>query len=133
MGMTKAVIAGMAGMAVAKFLPTVIPGNLVQGNIMRVVATGASAFVAQALAKAVKMDASISDAVLFGGLIQTGSVALNSFLPGLAGSLGLSGIMDGNWTIPENPLKQLPLPPAPTEAGSRIALSGLQRAYGTAF
>jgi hypothetical protein len=123
-GMAKAVVAGLAGMAASKFIPTLIPGNLIQGNLMRTVATGASAFIAQMIAKAVVKDQSVSDAVLFGGLMQTGSVALNAFLPGIAQSLGLSGIMDANWTIPENPLKRLPSAPA------EPALSGLAFAYG---
>ena len=122
--MAKAVVAGLAGMSAAKFLPTLVPGNLIQGNLMRTVATGASAFVAQMIAKAVVKDPSVSDAVLFGGLMQTGSVALNAFLPGLASQFGLSGIMDGHWTIPENPLKRVP---APAPAAN---VSGLAFAYG---
>jgi hypothetical protein len=122
--MAKAVVAGLAGMAASKFIPTLIPGNLIQGNLMRTVATGASAFVAQMIAKAVVKDQSVSDAVLFGGLMQTGSVALNAFLPGIAQQLGLSGIMDGNWTIPENPLKRVPAPAPPAN------VSGLAFAYG---
>ena len=124
-GMATAVVAGLAGMAAAKFIPTLIPGGFIQGNLMRTVATGASAFAAQMIAKAVGQPEHISDAVLFGGLIQTGSVALNAFLPGIAQSLGLSGIMDANWSIPENPLRAMPAPaPAPAN------VSGLAFAYG---
>ena len=124
-GMAKAVVAGLAGMAAAKFIPTMLPSSIVSTNIMRAVATGASAFVAQMLAKMATKDSSISDAVLFGGLMQTGSVALNAFLPGIAASLGLSGIMDAQWTIPENPLRGgVPAPPAPAN------VSGLAFAYG---
>ena len=129
-GMAKAVAAGLAGVAAAKFLPTLIPAGLIQGNLMRTVATGAAAFAAQMLAKAVVKDPTISDAVLFGGLMQTGSTALNAFLPGIAASLGLSGIMDANWSIPENPLRQLPVVPA---ANARASVSGLDRAFGSAY
>jgi hypothetical protein len=125
--MAKAVVAGLAGVAAAKFLPTLVPGGLIQGNIMRTVATGASAFVAQMLAKMLTKDPSIADAVLFGGLMQTGSTALNAFLPSLAASLGLSGIMDANWTIPENPLRSMP---APMPAAK---LAGLATAYGNPY
>jgi hypothetical protein len=129
-GMAKAVVAGLAGMAAAKFLPTMIPSSIVSSNMMRAVATGASAFVAQMIAKAIVKDQSISDAVLFGGLMQTGSVALNAFLPSLASSLGLSGIMDARWTIPENPLGGgVPVPVAvPT-----TKLAGLATAYGNPY
>lgn len=130
-GMAKAVVAGLAGVAAAKFIPTLVPGGLIQGNLMRTVATGASAFVAQMLAKMVTKDPTISDAVLFGGLMQTGSTALNAFLPGIAQSLGLSGIMDANWTIPENPLRQIPM--AVPAANARSGVNGLDRAFGSAY
>jgi len=125
MGLAKSVTAGLAGMAAAKFLPTLVPAGLIQGNLMRTVATGASAFVAQMVAKSLGQPPAISDAVLFGGLMQTGSVALNAFLPGIAASLGLSGIMDANWSIPENPLRAMPAPVMPA-----AKLSGLEYAYG---
>jgi hypothetical protein len=126
--MAKAVVAGLAGVAAAKFLPTLVPGGLIQGNIMRTIATGASAFVAQMIAKAVTKDPSIADAVLFGGLMQTGSTALNAFLPSLAASLGLSGIMDARWTIPENPLGGGVPIPAPVKG-----VAGLSQAYTPAY
>ena len=131
--MAKAVAAGLAGVAASKFLPTLIPGGLIQGNIMRTVATGAAAFVAQMIAKVATKDQALADAVLFGGLMQTGSTALNAFLPGIARQLGLSGlgdIMDGPWSIPENYLRQLPVAPA---ANARANVSGLDRAFGTAY
>lgn len=132
--MAKAVVAGLAGVAAAKFLPTLIPGQFVQGNLMRTVATGASAFVAQMIAKMVVKDPTVTDAVLFGGLMQTGSTALNAFLPSLARQLGLSGmgeIMDANWSIPENPLRSVPSAPAAGDA--RMGVAGLARAYGSAY
>jgi hypothetical protein len=126
-GMAKAVVAGLAGVAAAKFIPTLIPAGIVSGNLMRTVATGAAAFVAQQIAKMVTKDTNISDAVLFGGLMQTGSTALNAFLPSLAASLGLSGIVDANWSIPENPLRAMP---APMPAAK---LAGLSTAYGNPY
>jgi hypothetical protein len=128
-GMAKAVTAGLAGMAAAKFIPSLLPTSIVSTNIMRAVATGASAFAAQMIAKAVVKDPAISDAVLFGGLMQTGSVALNAFLPSLASSLGLSGIMDARWTIPENPLRTIAAPAPVTPAN----VGGLAMAYGRAY
>ena len=125
-GLAKAVAAGLAGMAASKFLPTLVPAGLITSNLMRTVATAASAFAAQMVAKAIGQPEAISDAVLFGGLMQTGSVALNAFLPGIAQSLGLSGIMDANWSIPENPLRAIPAPVLPPAAN----VSGLTFAYG---
>ncbi len=126
----------LAGVAAAKFLPTLIPGQFVSGNLMRTLATGASAFVAQMIAKAVVKDPTVSDAVLFGGLMQTGSTALNAFLPGLAKQLGLSGmgdIMDANWSIPENPLRAMPAAATPAAGDARMGVAGLARAYGSAY
>jgi hypothetical protein len=128
--MGKAVVAGLAGVAAAKFIPTLIPGQFIQGNLMRTVATGAAAFVAQMIAKAVVKDPVVTDAVLFGGLMQTGSTALNAFLPGLAAQLGLSGIMDAHWSIPENPLRSIPAAPS---GDARASMAGLNRAYGSAY
>lgn len=126
---------GLLGVAAAKFIPTIGPISSLAGgsNVMRVVVTGASAFVAGWAAG--KLDATLGDAVLFGGLMQTGSVALNALLPGfrIGGiPLGLSGmaeLMPGQFPVPQNPLM---LPPAPpTQA--RITANGLARAYGTAY
>ena len=131
--MAKAVVAGLAGMAATKFLPTLIPSQFVGGNLMRTVASGVSAFVAQMLAKMLTKDQAVADAVLFGGLIQTGSTALNAFIPGLAAQFGLSGmgeLMNANWTIPENPLRRLPAAPA---GDARMGVAGLARAYGSAY
>jgi hypothetical protein len=130
--MAKAVAAGLAGVAAAKFLPTLVPAGLITGNLMRTVATGASAFVAQMVAKMVTKDTTITDAILFGGLMQTGSTALNAFLPSLAAQLGLSGIVDANWSIPENPLRAMPAPAAPA-GDARMGVAGLARAYGSAY
>ncbi len=132
--MTKTVVAGLVGMASAKFLPTLLPSGLVGGNVMRTVATGAAALVSQMIAKAVMKDRAIADAVLFGGLMQTGSVGLNAFVPGLASKFGLSGlgdIVDANWSIPENPLRQLPV--AVPSANARVGVGGLNRAFGSSF
>ena len=44
MGTVKMVVGGLAGVAAAKFIPTLLPSSIVQGSITRVIATGASAF-----------------------------------------------------------------------------------------
>jgi hypothetical protein len=132
--MAKAVVSGLAGVAAAKFLPTLIPSQYMTGNLVRTAATGVSAFVAQQVAKWITKDPVINEAVLFGGLMQTGSTALNAFLPGLASQLGLSGIVDAHWTIPENPLRQLPVAATTAPSGdARMGVAGLARAYGNAY
>lgn len=130
--MATAVAAGLAGVAAAKFIPGLIPAQFIQGNLMKTVATGASAFVAQMIAKAVTKDQAISDAVLFGGLMQTGSAALNAFLPGIAAQFGLTGlgeIVDADWKIPENYLRRGPVSIAPA-ANARLNMAGIERSFG---
>ena len=130
--MGKAVAGGLVGVAAAKFLPTMLPSNLVGSNIMRVVATGVSAFVAGWLAG--KADRTFGDAVLFGGLMQTGSVALNAFVPSIGKQIGLSGLTPARFPLPDNPIAagmMLTAPAAAAGAPIRAAnVSGLA-AFGS--
>ena len=131
--MAKAVAGGLVGVAAAKFIPTMIPAQFVSSNIMRTLATGVSAWAASLVAKKVAGPA-VGDAVLFGGLMQTGSVALNAFLPGVAKTLGISGfgeLVDARFAVPENPLRGLPA--APAAANANVSVSGLSRAFSPAF
>jgi len=102
MQMGKAVAGGLVGVAAAKFIPTMLPSNLIGSNLMRVIATGVSAFVAGWLAG--KADRTFGDAVLFGGLMQTGSVALNAFVPSIGRQIGLSGLTPARFPLPDNPI-----------------------------
>ena len=131
--MAKAVAGGLVGVAAAKFIPTMIPAQFVGSNIMRTIATGLSAWAASLVAKKVA-GPQIGDAVLFGGLMQTGSVALNAFLPGVAKTLGISGfgeLVDGRFVVPENPLRGIPAAPAAVNAN--VTMSGIGRAFRPAF
>jgi hypothetical protein len=121
---------GLVGVAAAKLLPTLLPAGMVSGNIMRVVVTGASAFVAHYIAKMAKLGDQVSGAVLFGGLMQTGSVALNVLLPNtLAARFSLGELVASqNPCVPNNPLRAMP---APTTPGNRIPVSGLSRSFGS--
>jgi hypothetical protein len=121
---------GLAGVAAAKLLPTLLPAGMVSGNIMKVVVTGASAFVAHYIAKMAKLGDQVSGAVLFGGLMQTGSVALNVLLPNtLAARFSLGELVASqNPYVPNNPLRAMP---APTTPGNRIPVSGLARSFGS--
>ena len=134
MQMGKAVAGGLVGVAAAKFIPTMLPANLVGSNIMRVIATGVSAFVAGWLAG--KADRTFGDAVLFGGLMQTGSVVLNVFVPSIGKQIGLSGLTPARFPLPDNPIAagmMLAAPGAAAGAPIRAAnVSGLA-AFGSAF
>jgi hypothetical protein len=128
--MAKAVAGGLVGVAAAKFLPTMIPAQFVSSNIMRTLATGVSAYAASLVAKKVA-GPQVGDAVLFGGLMQTGSVALNAFLPGVAKTLGIGELVDGRFVVPENPLRGIMA--APAAANANVTMSGLSRAFRPAF
>jgi uncharacterized membrane protein YeaQ/YmgE (transglycosylase-associated protein family) len=105
------VAGGLVGVAATKFLPTLLPssiaGSLGGGAFMGVLVTAAGAFAAGWIAKRF-MPGAFADAVMFGGLMQTASVALTAFAPpSLASRLALSGlgdIMPGNFVVPQNPV-----------------------------
>jgi len=128
---------GLLGVAAAKFLPTLVPAALQMGGstIARVVITGASAWIASiAAGKIPGMGHQFADAVMFGGLMQTGSVALNALLPGFkiggvpVALSGMGELVPGQFGVPQNPLR---LPAVPAQA--RVNMNGLARVYGTAF
>jgi hypothetical protein len=112
---------GLVGVAATKYLPTLLPSSITAGlgggPIMSVLITGAGAFAAGWLARKF-VGGSFGDAVLFGGLMQAGSAALNAFAPpALAGRLALNGVGDivpGWYPVPQNPItsRQMVMPPA---------------------
>lgn len=131
----KMIVGGLAGMAATKFLPTLVPVSLSgSSNIVRVVLSAAAAYVSSMIAgKVPGVDKQTANAVFFGGLIQTGSVALNAFLPSIGRQFGLTGMGEltpGNFLVPQNPLRRVVT--APATAG-RVNMSGIDRAFGRAF
>jgi hypothetical protein len=130
----KMVAGGLVGVAAAKFIPTMLPASIVSGTITRIIATGAAAFVASFVARKAGLSEQVAGAVLFGGLMQTASVAMNALLPAsIATRLALSGLTDpgsASFAVPQNPLR-LPPPMIPTTA--RTTVSGLDRVYGRAI
>jgi len=136
---------GLAGVAAVKFIPTILPtsvtGMLGNSSFGPFLISGISAVAAWWLAS--KVSVPFSEGVLF-GLMQTASVALNAFLPGLSIGgvpIALSGFGDlvpGQFAVPQNPLRQRQLAmSAPTHtmapAGAKVTVSGLGRAYPSAY
>ena len=120
---------GLVGVTAAKMIPAMIPVPMLTSSpIMRVITTGAVAFIAGMIAK--KGNAQFGEAVTFGGLMQTGSIALNSFLPSvgariaLQGGRGVGDLVDGSFPVPQNPIRAAFAPAA------RVTTSGLTRAFG---
>lgn len=134
-GAIEMVTGGLIGVAAAKLIPTYLPAQFLGTPVMRIIATGASAYVASMAVG--KIRPHMADAVFFGGLMQTFSVLLNTFLPSIGSQIGLSGygrdmgdFVAGQFAVPQNPIV-FPQPPAPAQA--RIPMNGLSRAFGTAF
>jgi hypothetical protein len=130
---------GLLGVAAAKILPTLVPAGIIPssgGFLVKTLVTGVAAYLSGMIAG--KWNPTFGDAVLFGGLMQTGSVALNALLPGFSVGgvpLGLSGMGDlipGSFVVPQNPLRLPPPPPAPA-TNARVTMNGLARAYGVAL
>ena len=133
------ILGGLAGVAAVKLIPRFIPAGMIPaggGFIMASVVSGVAAYAAGWLAKRF-MGEAVGNYVLFGGLMQTGSVVLNGILPGfkvagvpLALSGGMGELMPGQFAVPQNPLR-LPAPAAPVNA--RMPMNGIQRGYGSAY
>lgn len=142
---------GLVGVSAAKFIPTLLPasitGGIISSSIGRVVVSGISAVVGGWAGS--KVSPKFGQGMLFGGLMQTFSVALNAFLPSLYSQLNpqlgrLGDLMDGGFTVPQNPLRvpypgapmAIPAPPptaVPAGSQARVTMNGLARAYGAAF
>lgn len=134
---------GIVGVAAAKFIPTLFPasvtGMLGSSSIARVIITGVSAVVAGWAAN--KVTPQFGQGVLFGGMMQTVSVALNAFLPSVWTQLNptLGDLLPGQFTVPQNPIRAAIAPPAPpvvppASAQNRVgSMNGLARSYGYAF
>jgi hypothetical protein len=131
---------GFTGLIVAKTLPSLLPSSSIgSSSTGKFVLALASAW-AGAWAGRKFVSSSFGDGVLFGGMIQAGSIALDAFLPAVYSSLGigLGDLMPGKFPVPQNPIraalasKQIAAPVAPGST-PRVAMSGLTRAFGSAF
>jgi hypothetical protein len=104
--MAAAIGAGLIGVAGVKLVPTVLPASLSGSGLMRVAVSGASAFVLQFIARKLGLSQELSSAVLFGGLMQTGSVLINYALPtSISAKLTLGELVPGSYPAPFNPVK----------------------------
>lgn len=129
----KMVGGGLVGVTLAKTLPAMLPAQLVSTPILRVAMTLAAAYLGQFIAGKVA-SGKFADAVFFGGLMQAGSQALNTFLPSVGARFGLGELIAGNFVVPQNPIRSANmLPPAPPAKGTMPSMNGVARAYGSAY
>lgn len=89
--MAISVVAGLAGVTVTKLAASAAASFTASSPIMNVVVSGVAAWGAGELAK-MALGKDIGHAVAFGGYMQAGSVALNTFLPSVGSVIGLSGL-----------------------------------------
>lgn len=132
------VLGGLLGVAGTKFVARMIPAGLSSfaGTFGPVINNAVGALVIGWVAgKAAK--GPFGDAVLFGGMMQVGSTLINTLVPNLRLAdipLALSGrgmgeFVPGGFVVPQNPVRGIPAPPT----NNRTQMSGLTRAFGTAF
>ena len=97
------------GVTIAKLVPPALPGAMVSTPAMRVVATLGTALLGGYVVG--QMDKKLGQGVMFGGLMQTVSLALNAFVPtvgqhvGLGRRRGFGAITPGGFNTPYNPVK----------------------------
>lgn len=104
--LVKLVGGGLAGVWATKIAASYISPMVSSfgsvGGFMPVLVSGVSAWL---LGFAVgKIDKEIGEAVMFGGFMQAGSIALNSFIPSIGGQISLGDLVNGNFVVPQNPI-----------------------------
>lgn len=133
------VLGGLLGVAGTKFVARMIPAGLsgFAGTFGPVINNAVGALVIGWVAgKAAK--GPFGDAVLFGGMMQVGSTLINTLVPNLRLAdipLALSGrgmgeFVPGSFAVPQNPVRGYVAAPS---AKANVNMSGLTRAFGTAF
>jgi hypothetical protein len=102
-----AILGGLLGVTAAKLLPPMLPG-LSSTPIMRILSSAAASVLAGWVGG--RWNKTFGDAMLFGGIMQTGSIALNAFLPSVGGAIGLAGrrglgeLVPAYYPVPQNPI-----------------------------
>lgn len=108
----------LVGMTLTKMVTGFIPASLQSGPIMRLIGSGLATFAIQAAAK--RFAPSMASGLLYGGLAQTGAIALNAFVPSVAGRVvpaGLGDIMPATFPVPQNPIGVRHVPLTNGQAG----------------
>lgn len=116
----KALAGSLVGVMICKLVPPMLPTQITSNSALQVLVTGALAFGSGMAAK--QADPVFGDGVMYGGLLQTVSVGLNTYLQNSPLSrLALSGVQrrgvgyiaPGAFSFPENPLRNALAAPAP--------------------
>jgi hypothetical protein len=141
--MVKMVGGGLLGVAITKLVASMIPASIKtsMGQFAPVLSAGVAAIVAGMAAQKF-VGGALGDGIMFGGLMQTGSAALNAIAPGLkigdypVALSGMGDLVEGRFAVPQNPLR----PPygmiqaaAAVPTTARVGVNGLDRAFGRAL
>jgi hypothetical protein len=129
-----AIAGGLLGVTATKVGVSYIPATIISSNFGKVIASIAVAFAAGFLAKKAVKAGPFGDAVLFGGLMQAGSVTLNAFVPSIGAKFGLGEFVQATYTVPENPFAQITAGPTlatvPATAAAGVSGYGGRPAFG---
>ncbi len=97
----------LAGVAVTKLIPKYIPASITStlgsSSIMGVAISGIAAWATGYLLG--RVDPTFGRYAMYGGVAQTISVALSAFLPSVSGPFSLGDLMNGNYVVPQNPIR----------------------------
>jgi len=136
--MTKQVLGGLVGVTIVKTVPGMLPAAATSSPILATATSVVTALAAGYITGKVFPD--LASAVMFGGLMQAGSVLLNQFLPSVGSTIGLSGLGNlvgpASFAVPQNPLRPgtvVAIAPATPNSSPRIGVSGMGRAFKSAF
>ena len=124
----KMVLGGLVGVTLAKIVPVMLPGSLTASPVMRVLSTGAVAYLSGMLTGKA-MGANLGDAVAFGGYMQTASIALNALVPSIGQQIGLGYLTEGDVRIPYNTVTARGALPMPQSAAGANGVSGFPTAF----
>jgi len=117
----------LVGMTATKMVTGLVPSSLTSTPLMRLAASAVATYAVHMAAA--RFVPSLAQGILYGGLAQTGAIALNAFVPSVAGRLvpaGLGDIIPGSFVVPQNPV----LRPAPMV---NMKPQGVGSAFGSAF
>lgn len=133
--MTKQVLGGLVGVTIVKTVPSMLPAAATSSPILATATSVVTALAAGYITG--KMFPDLASAVMFGGLMQAGSVLLNQFLPSVGSTIGLSGLGNlvgpASFPVPQNPLRPGTVVAMPAPSSPRIGSSGMGRAFKSAF
>lgn len=119
--MLKAGVGILVGVTATKLIPKYIPASIASsigsGSIMAIAISGVSAWLTGFIVG--KWDAKVGEYAMYGGIAQTISVALNAFLPQVGSTFSLGDLVNGNFVVPQNPIRAGMMGMAPSAPAAR--------------